>query len=105
VGGHAQAKLVEQIAREQKIPVWCGGMLESGIGRAHNIAMATLAGFSLPGDVSASARYWEEDIIDPPVTVTERGTIIAPEKPGIGFEVNRKRLDQLTVRREQIDAA
>jgi O-succinylbenzoate synthase len=105
VGGHTQAKLVEQIAREQKIPVWCGGMLESGIGRAHNIAMATLAGFTLPGDVSASARYWAEDIIDPPVTVTERGTIIAPEKPGIGFAVNSKRLDQLTVRREQIDAA
>ena len=85
VGGHTQAKLVEQIAREQNIPVWCGGMLESGIGRAHNIAMATLAGFTLPGDVSASARYWEEDIIDPPVSVTAQGTIVAPDKPGIGF--------------------
>lgn len=104
VGGHAQAKLVEQIAREKNIPVWCGGMLESGIGRAHNIAMATLAGFTLPGDVSASSRYWEEDIIDPPVTVTPRGTIIAPDKPGIGFEVKKKRLEQLTVRREQIKA-
>jgi len=104
VGGHAQAKLVEQIAREQKIPVWCGGMLESGIGRAHNIAMATLAGFTLPGDVSASARYWKEDIIDPPVTVTARGTIMAPVKAGIGFEVNKKRLDQLTVKREHIKA-
>jgi O-succinylbenzoate synthase len=104
VGGHAQAKLVEQIAREQKIPVWCGGMLESGIGRAHNIAMATLAGFTLPGDVSASSRYWEEDIIDPPVTVTPRGTIMTPDKAGIGFEVNTKRMDQLTVRREHIKA-
>ena len=104
VGGHAQAKLVEQIAREQKIPVWCGGMLESGIGRAHNIAMATLAGFTLPGDISASARYWEEDIIDPPVTVTPRGTIVTPDKAGIGFEVKTKRLDQLTVRREHIKA-
>src|SRR4030095_11831686 len=104
VGGHAQAKLIEQIAREQNIPVWCGGMLESGIGRAHNIAMATLAGFTLPGDVSASARYWEEDIIDPPVTVTSGGTIVAPEKPGIGFEVNRERIDQLTLRSEQIKA-
>ena len=104
VGGHTQAKLVEQIAREQNIPVWCGGMLESGIGRAHNIAMATLAGFTLPGDVSASARYWEEDIIDPPVSVTAQGTIVAPDKPGIGFAVNKKRLEQLTVRREQIDA-
>ncbi len=105
VGGHALAKRVEKIARENNIPIWCGGMLESGIGRAHNIAMATLAGFTLPGDVSASARYWEEDIIDPPVTVTPRGTIIAPDKPGIGFEVNRKRLDRLTVRREEIKAA
>jgi O-succinylbenzoate synthase len=104
VGGHSQAKLVEQIAREQRIPVWCGGMLESGIGRAHNIAMATLDGFTLPGDVSASIRYWEQDVIDPPVTVTPAGTIIAPEKPGIGFDVNVGLLDQLTVRREQIDA-
>jgi len=82
--------------------VWCGGMLESGIGRAHNIAMATLSGFTLPGDVSASSRYWAEDIIEPPVTVTARGTIQAPDKPGIGFEVNRARIDQLTVRRELI---
>lgn len=102
VGGHAQAKRVESIARENGIPVWCGGMLESGIGRAHNIAMATLAGFTLPGDVSASARYWQEDIIDPPVIVTRNGTMKAPDKPGIGFEVNRARIDQLTVRSERI---
>ncbi len=102
VGGHSQAKRVEAIARDQKIPVWCGGMLESGIGRAHNIAMATLAGFTLPGDVSASARYWEEDIIEPPVTVSSRGTIAAPEKVGIGFEINGARIDQLTVRSKQI---
>lgn len=102
VGGHAQAKLVETAARERRIPVWCGGMLESGIGRAHNIAMATLAGFTLPGDVSASARYWHEDIIDPPVTITPEGTIRASDKPGIGFEVNRARIDDLTVRSEQI---
>lgn len=104
VGGHAQAKRIETIARQRKIPVWCGGMLESGIGRAHNIAMATLAGFTLPGDVSASARYWEEDIINPPVTVSARGTITAPNTPGIGFEVNRSRVDQLTVRSERITA-
>lgn len=102
VGGHAQAKRVEQICREQNVPVWCGGMLESGIGRAHNIAMATLAGFSLPGDVSASARYWEEDIIDPPVTVSSRGTITVPDKPGIGFEVNLQRVSHLTVRSERV---
>ena len=105
VGGHVLAKRVEAIARGRNIPVWCGGMLESGIGRAHNIAMATLAGFSLPGDISASARYWEEDIINPPVTVTPRGTIVVPDKPGIGFEVNGERLDHLTVRRERIKAA
>src|SRR5690242_9352797 len=88
VGGHMQAKKVESIARENGIPVWCGGMLESGIGRAHNIAMATLAGFTLPGDVSASARYWAQDIIEPAVKVSPRGTITASDKPGIGFEVN-----------------
>src|SRR5438876_524003 len=102
VGGHAQVKQLERIARENTIPVWCGGMLESGIGRAHNIAMATLAGFTLPGDVSASSRYWAEDIIEPPVTVTSRGTIVAPKKPGIGFEINRERIDQLTVRSAEI---
>ena len=102
VGGHTQAKQLEAIARTNGIPVWCGGMLESGVGRAHNIAMATLAGFSLPGDVSASARYWHEDIIDPPVTVSAGGLIAAPDKPGIGFAVNRDRIDQFTVRAERI---
>ena len=102
VGGHAQAKQVERVARESGVPVWCGGMLESGIGRAHNIAMATLAGFTLPGDVSASSRYWAEDIIEPPVTVSSRGTIAAPEKPGIGFDINLKRIEQLTTRKEMV---
>jgi O-succinylbenzoate synthase len=102
VGGHAEAIRVETVCRERGVPVWCGGMLESGIGRAHNIALATLAGFTLPGDVSASARYWEEDIIDPPVTVTAGGTIMAPAGPGIGFEVNRSRVDSLTMRCERI---
>ena len=102
VGGHAQARQIEQITREKGIPVWCGGMLESGIGRAHNIAMSTLAGFTLPGDVSASARYWEEDIIEPPVTVTAKGTIMAPSGPGLGFEINRPRIEKLTVRTETI---
>src|SRR6266446_3251824 len=102
VGGHAQAKRVESTARERNIPVWCGGMLESGVGRAHNIAMATLAGFTLPGDVSASARYWNEDIIEPPVTVSARGTISVPDGPGIGFEVNLSRIEQHTVRKETI---
>jgi O-succinylbenzoate synthase len=103
VGGYAEAQRVERVARERKIPVWCGGMLESGIGRAHNIAMATLAGFTLPGDVSASARYWSEDIIEPHVTVTERGTIVAPDAPGIGYQINRTRIDALTLRKEIIN--
>jgi O-succinylbenzoate synthase len=104
VGGHMEAREVEREARTRGIPVWCGGMLESGIGRAHNIAMSTLSGFTLPGDVSASARYWEEEIIDPPVMVTASGTITAPEAPGLGFEVKRKRIDSLTVRLEEIRA-
>jgi O-succinylbenzoate synthase len=100
VGGHGEAQKVERVCRERSIPVWCGGMLESGIGRAHNIAMATLAGFTLPGDVSASARYWEEEIIEPPVTVSAHGTINAPLAAGIGFEIKRERIEALTVRRE-----
>lgn len=105
VGGHTEAKRLEQVARERDIPVWCGGMLESGIGRAHNIAMSTLAGFTLPGDVSASARYWEEDVIERAVIVSPRGTIMPPEAPGIGFDVNVGRLDALTVRKETISKA
>jgi O-succinylbenzoate synthase len=104
VGGHAEAGRVEAVCRESGVPVWCGGMLESGIGRAHNIAMATLRGFTLPGDVSASARYWEEDIIEPPVRVTPSGTIAAPEGPGLGFEVKRERVEALTVRAETLTA-
>ena len=102
VGGHFQAKQVEEVCRENNIPVWCGGMLESGIGRAHNIAMSTLKGFTLPGDVSASKRYWQEDIIEPEVSVTPNGTIVAPENAGIGFEVKRNRIDELAVRRTEI---
>jgi O-succinylbenzoate synthase len=102
VGGHTEAKRVERVARERNIPVWCGGMLESGIGRAHNIAMSTLTGFTLPGDVSASARYWAEDIIDPPVLVSRRGTIHAPDAPGIGFSLNLPRIEALTVRKQTI---
>jgi len=105
VGGHSEAKRLEQVARERGIPIWCGGMLESGIGRAHNIAMSTLAGFSLPGDVSASARYWEEDIIEPPVVVSPRGTITPPDAAGIGFKVNLLRLDALTVRKETVESS
>ena len=99
VGGHAQSKEIERICRENHIPVWCGGMLESGIGRAHNIAISTLKGYTMPGDVSASKRYWREDIIEPAVEVSEHGTISAPENAGIGFEVKRERIDKATTRR------
>jgi len=102
VGGFSEAKSIQTFAQEHAIPVWCGGMLESGIGRAHNIALSTLSGFTLPGDVSASARYWEEDIIEPPVTVSREGTIRAPTGPGIGFVVNEARVEALTVRRETV---
>ncbi|MEP7271553.1 MAG: o-succinylbenzoate synthase [Acidobacteriota bacterium] len=102
VGGHAEAQRVESYCRERSVPVWCGGMLEAGIGRAHNIAMATLPGFVLPGDVSASKRYWTEDIITPEVEVTPRGTILRPTSPGIGYEINEARIDSLTVRKEVI---
>ena len=96
VGGHNQSKQIEKICRENNMPVWCGGMLESGIGRAHNIAISTLNGYTLPGDVSASKRYWAEDIIEPAVEVSKNGTITAPEKAGIGFDVKRDRIDKIT---------
>ena len=98
VGGHTQSKLVEKVCRKAGIPVWCSGMLESGIGRAHNIAISTLAGYTMPGDVSASKRYWHEDIIEPAVEVSAKGTITAPDGPGIGFEIKRDRIEKATVR-------
>jgi O-succinylbenzoate synthase len=100
VGGHAEARVIQAFASERGVPVWCGGMLESGIGRAHNIAMSTLAGFNLPGDVSASARYWEEDIIEPPVVVSSEGAIVPPTDSGIGYEVKENLIEKLAVKRE-----
>src|SRR5262245_6513884 len=85
VGGYTPARRIHDLSAAHQIPVWCGGMLESGIGRAHNIALSTLPNFSLPGDVSASRRYWEEDIIEPAVEVTPQGTIRVPTGPGIGY--------------------
>ena len=102
VGGYSEARAIQAFAAKYNIPVWCGGMLESGIGRAHNIAMSTLTGFTLPGDVSASARYWEEDIIEPPVIVSPEGTIIAPTNFGIGYEVKENLIEKLSVKRESI---
>jgi O-succinylbenzoate synthase len=99
VSGHTEARLMQNACRTHGVAVWCGGMLESGIGRAHNIAMSTLPGFSLPGDVSASQRYWSEDIIEPPVEVTAKGTIQVPKTPGLGYAVKRELIERLTVRR------
>jgi len=102
VGGFAMARSIHDICQQNGIPVWCGGMLESGIGRAHNIALATLPNFSLPGDVSASKRYWAEDIIAPEVTVSPQGTIRVPTGPGIGFEPRLDLIEKLTVRKERL---
>jgi o-succinylbenzoate synthase len=99
VSGHTEARLMQNACRIHGVPVWCGGMLESGVGRAHNIAMSTLPGFSLPGDVSASQRYWSEDIIEPAVEVTPKGTIQVPNTPGLGYVVKRELVERLTVRR------
>jgi O-succinylbenzoate synthase len=104
VGGHSEARRVQEICRKRSIPVWCGGMLETGIGRAHNIAMSSLPGFVLPGDVSASQRYWDEDIIEPEVEVTGKGTILVPATPGLGYSVRRKRIEQLTARQQVFHA-
>ena len=104
VGGFSEAIAVHNAASERGIPVWCGGMLETGIGRAHNIALSSLPNFSLPGDVSASSRYWEQDIIEPAVTVSSKGEISVPTTPGSGFEVQRDRIETLTVRRQTLHA-
>jgi o-succinylbenzoate synthase len=88
VGGYSQAVGIHDLCYAQGIPVWCGGMLESGIGRAHNIALASLPGFVLPGDISASSRYFARDLIVPEVTVGRDGTVIAPLGPGLGFNVD-----------------
>jgi O-succinylbenzoate synthase len=88
VGGYSQALGIHDLCRSQRIPVWCGGMLESGIGRAHNIALASLEGFTLPGDISASSRYFERDIISPAVVVAADGTVAVPDGQGLGFEVD-----------------
>jgi len=102
VGGFAQAKRVHDVAQTAGVPVWCGGMLEGGVGRAHNIALSTLPNFTLPGDVSASKRYWKRDIILPAVEVSPRGTIAVRDAPGFGYELDRELIDSLTVRTETL---
>ncbi len=100
VAGFTGARQVHDLCHLHAVPVWCGGMLESGIGRAHNIALSALPGFSLPGDVSASERYWEQDIIDPAVTVSAQGTIAVPTAPGLGYNIRHDLIDRFTVRKQ-----
>lgn len=104
VGGFTEAKSVHDVCASHNIPVWCGGMLESGIGRAHNIALSTLPNFRLPGDVSASKRYWKEDLIDPAVEVTPQGTIKVGGQPGLGYRVREDFIEKLTLRKETLRA-
>lgn len=104
VGGFAEAVAVHGVCAAAGIPVWCGGMLESGIGRAHNIALSTLPNFILPGDVSASRRYWKRDIIEPWVEVSPRGTIAVGDAPGFGYNLDLDFLRSVTVRGESFSA-
>jgi O-succinylbenzoate synthase len=103
VGGFCASKAIHDLTTEHGIPVWCGGMLESGVGRAHNVALASLPNFTLPGDVSPSARYWTRDIVEPEWTMQDGMVAVPLERPGIGVEVDRKRVDALTVRHETFD--
>jgi O-succinylbenzoate synthase len=103
VGGFRSSRRIHDVCRDNGVPVWCGGMLESGVGRAHNVALASLPGFTLPGDLSASRRYWEEDIVEPEWTVGPDSTVRVPmDEPGLGVEVRRDRVEELTVRRETL---
>jgi o-succinylbenzoate synthase len=102
VGGFAESRRVHDIATNAGVPVWCGGMLETGIGRACNIALATLPSFRLPGDISASDRYWAEDIVEPPFVLQRGGTISVPTRWGLGVRVKVDLVERLTVRREMI---
>jgi O-succinylbenzoate synthase len=104
MGGFSEALAVHEVCRTHKIPVWCGGMLETGIGRAQNIALSTLPNFSLPGDVSASKRYWKEDIIEPEVEVSPQGMIAISDQPGTGYRIKPDLIDKLAVRKETLKA-
>jgi O-succinylbenzoate synthase len=102
VGGFSEARKVHNACQNNNVPVWCGGMLESGVGRAHNIALSTLENFRLPGDVSASKRYWKEDIIEPEVEVSPQGTIAASDQPGRGYRIREDLVAKFTVRKDTI---
>jgi o-succinylbenzoate synthase len=104
VGGFSEAIAIHNVAHKAQLPVWCGGMLEAGIGRSHNIALSTLPNFTLPGDVSASKRYWKEDIIEPEVEVSAQGYIKVPDTPGRGFKLKPDLIEKLTVRKQTLRA-
>ena len=104
VGGFSEALAVHDVCQTHNVPVWCGGMLETGIGRAQNIALSTLPNFSLPGDVSASKRYWKEDIIEPEVEVSPKGMIAISDQPGRGYRVKPDLIEKLTVKKETLRA-
>ncbi len=104
LGGLVPSVRTHEVCRERGAPVWCGGMLETNVGRAHNVALASLPGFTLPGDVSASDRYFEQDIALPNFELTDHGTIGVRESPGIGVEVDEQRLEEVTRLREELRA-
>ena len=102
VAGFAASRAIHDLCEANDIPVWCGGMLESGIGRAYNVALASLPNFTIPGDVSPSGRYWARDIVSPEWTMDGDGWVDVPEGPGLGVEVDRERIEALTVQRETL---
>ncbi len=105
VGGLEQSRAIHDVCARHKIPVWCGGMLESGVGRAYNVALASLPNFSIPGDLSPSARYWARDVVTPEWTMSAKGMTQVPlDKPGIGVTVDEGRIDNLTVRTQTLRA-
>ncbi len=105
VGGHRRSREIHDLCRARDIPVWCGGMLETNIGRAHNVALASLPGFTLPGDISASARYYAHDIATPSFDLNGDSTLSVSTSPGIGVEIDRDALSAVTVSREVLDGA
>lgn len=103
VGGLASSKAIEAFCRSEDVPVWCGGMLESGVGRAHNLALASLPGFTKPGDISESKRYYARDIVDPEFVMTD-GLMSVPDGPGIGVRPDLERIESMAVRKEVFTA-
>lgn len=105
VGGFVPSLAIHEHCRTRDVPLWCGGMLETGIGRAYNVALASLPGFGLPGDLSPSRRYWERDVVEPEWTMDDEGHVAVPrQEPGIGVAVDRDRIENLTVRSEVLSS-